>query len=1517
MKSEKKSKSKIFKESIPVSRIKANITPLLILVLLGLLLVAPVAAGTPTTEVTVSKLAVDGTLIVQETVDYRWMEANLPIQGDGVTHYYHQGPELGVEDEDQRWDRAESGNIPEKDYHAVKGTDVRDLCELVGGMNPGDTVTIKANDGMGKSFGYRNVYNPDPRQGPMVITWWRPDTGYVPNYFDGMRLIFFADDSTNPWGWHVFGNWDMHECMDESYWHYYISGREEYPASTGLAVKYVDRVIINSQDPAPLFRVTFAANQTSGYAPLTVAFTPETSATTPTGWQWDFGDDTAVSPDERPVHTYAEPGTYNVTLTVTAAEGTVAWTKKGYIRVSEQSVLTAVSVYPADATVVVGKTKQFSAVPRDQNSEPMEDVAVSWLCDNETVGTVDSTTGLFTALAEGTATVTAAAGEISGSATVTVALAPPAAKTIVVDIDGGGNYTSIQEAVLSANPGDTVRVRDGTYTENVDISKLLTLVSEHGAAAVTVKAANTQDDVIAVTADHVVIEGFALTGATNERAGLFLDGVRDCRIADVAASSNYHGIILKATENVTIRNSAADQNVQNGISLNATENTAIKECTASGNTFNGISLQKGDNTTVQDCIVSRNSGYNFDVTESPDTTIENCTMTYNKEYGLRISESDRTSVLNSIISNNGACGVVLRSSSDLVLEGNFITDNSPLERDGIKGSGRFDNLTFRNNTVFFDISLGTVTNSTISGNTIRGNQGNYRDYVGIGMSASDSMICDNTISAYFFGLSLGQSNRNTIVNNTCFDCWDAALYTQNSNENHIYLNTLTKRKKVCWSSEGSSNIANTPEPRDYWYNGILYYGYLGNYYSDYTGADADGDGIGDTPYVISDTATDHYPLMKPAERYEVLPPVPEVQWGPYLTGTTTTGTTVNWKADIPAAGMVEYAAEEYFTEHGKYDRNVSAAGEEVLRHVSLTGLAPDTRYHYRVHAGRNVSADHTFRTFPETGPCTFIVYGDTQEQISDFTQLERHKLVADRIAEEEKDAAFVVHVGDTVGDPDNAEEWDRFFASGRELYANMTLYPTRGNHDYRDDGEGYMAAFGAPSWYSFDCGDVHVAMLDSNNDVGPRMDEETAWLASDLAESTASWKFVAFHHPPYSSGTSHPGGWINFRTLWGPTFEANDVAVVFNGHVHSYQRYLVNGTQYVVTATGGGPLYTLTEEKEIGYQNSLEYTLGYTRVTVDPANETATMEFVPVADVSKDNKEVVGIRPPGEVFDRVVIDRSGEPDLLVTGIEVPDLDPGVNATVTARVENSGGKDVDAFVVAFALDGAKVGTETISGLAAGAHANVSFVWRPAAEGVYDLSVTADPDGAVEEADEENNIFRRVVVVGAGGDDYDTLTLLSGWNFVSVPKRLATGADTMAVFKAVDCAGHSIFGYAQPEGWRVLKSEDRLGVLDGIWIYANESTAVGLTYNPDLRQVPPMKHLAPGWNAIGFSDTVPVPVEETLQSVDGAWSSLVGFDRIRQEYRPAVTAGSNMVQYMGPKEGYWIFMSEKGDLAAIGA
>jgi len=65
----------------------------------------------------------------------------------------------------------------------------------------------------------------------------------------------------------------------------------------------------------------------------------------------------------------------------------------------------------------------------------------------------------------------------------------------------------------------------------------------------------------------------------------------------------------------------------------------------------------------------------------------------------------------------------------------------------------------------------------------------------------------------------------------------------------------------------SFNIWHSPEPITYTYNGNIYTNYLGNYWDDYNGSDADNDGIGDTPYYIDENNDDSYPLMQPWENY--------------------------------------------------------------------------------------------------------------------------------------------------------------------------------------------------------------------------------------------------------------------------------------------------------------------------------------------------------------------------------------------------------------------------------------------------------------------------------------------------------------------------------------------------------------------------------------------------------------------------------------------------------------------------
>jgi hypothetical protein len=57
-----------------------------------------------------------------------------------------------------------------------------------------------------------------------------------------MRLVFFADDSTNEEGLHVYGNWDMHETLPDSAQHFY----DLYPSTGGLTVKWIDEIRVYS-----------------------------------------------------------------------------------------------------------------------------------------------------------------------------------------------------------------------------------------------------------------------------------------------------------------------------------------------------------------------------------------------------------------------------------------------------------------------------------------------------------------------------------------------------------------------------------------------------------------------------------------------------------------------------------------------------------------------------------------------------------------------------------------------------------------------------------------------------------------------------------------------------------------------------------------------------------------------------------------------------------------------------------------------------------------------------------------------------------------------------------------------------------------------------------------------------------------------------------------------------------------------------------------------------------------------
>ena len=152
-------------------------------------------------------------------------------------------------------------------------------------------------------------------------------------------------------------------------------------------------------------------------------------------------------------------------------------------------------------------------------------------------------------------------------------------------------------------------------------------------------------------------------------------------------------------------------------------------------------------------------------------------------------------------------------------------------------------------------------------NNIRNNTAYSNAKYGIYLfSSSNNNIGNNTANSNAKrGIYLSTSSNNKISNNNASNNEEHGIYLSSSSNNVIYFNNFVNNPGNVYSS-ASTNTWNSISKMTYTYNGSSFTKYLGNYWCDYTGGDAEGDGIGDTPYIIN-SDNDNYPLMEPLENY--------------------------------------------------------------------------------------------------------------------------------------------------------------------------------------------------------------------------------------------------------------------------------------------------------------------------------------------------------------------------------------------------------------------------------------------------------------------------------------------------------------------------------------------------------------------------------------------------------------------------------------------------------------------------
>jgi hypothetical protein len=100
--------------------------------------------------------------------------------------------------------------------------------------------------------------------------------------------------------------------------------------------------------------------------------------------------------------------------------------------------------------------------------------------------------------------------------------------------------------------------------------------------------------------------------------------------------------------------------------------------------------------------------------------------------------------------------------------------------------------------------------------------------------------------------------------------------------------------------------------------------------------------------------------------------------------------------------------------------------------------------------------------------------------------------------------------------------------------------------------QGALGRYPRMASYSYDYGNSHWLVLDANSNVDWTNKELQEWVRKDLSSSKATWKFVMFHQPPFTSHNKH--GKEQRMRLMTDIFEECGVDIVFNGHAHLYER---------------------------------------------------------------------------------------------------------------------------------------------------------------------------------------------------------------------------------------------------------------------------------------------------------------------------------------------------------------------------
>ena len=318
---------------------------------------------------------------------------------------------------------------------------------------------------------------------------------------------------------------------------------------------------------------------------------------------------------------------------------------------------------------------------------------------------------------------------------------------------------------------------------------------------------------------------------------------------------------------------------------------------------------------------------------------------------------------------------------------------------------------------------------------------------------------------------------------------------------------------------------------------------------------------------------------------------------PYLQAVTKNSIYVLVESSTTDPVLVEYGPTTSYGKKAQTEYCDTTTEKTFIHNIKISGLAPNTLYHYRAGLNNVKSNDATFRTAPNPG---------TKFRFAWMADFRSGVTIHDSIAHRVRDAHPVVSLygGDLAINSKYSSIKEQFFRPQElALIAEVPFFNTPGNHEkWTPNTIAFTQAPSSPSgtqaYYSFDYGDMHVLVL--NNEIPD--DEESPqyqFAARDLSATTRAWKIVIAHRPAYCAG-GH-GEDSDMKKMSEKVFVPNHVNVVFNGHSHFFQHNFVDGIHHMVLGTAGAPLYELGKAPYV-VKSAREYNYGIIDVTPSSFN---------------------------------------------------------------------------------------------------------------------------------------------------------------------------------------------------------------------------------------------------------------------------------------------------------------------------